>query len=91
MKRCHRWFLLVLICLTAPPAWAKKAPDGSPTRAIQELDDTISKFRTGKKLSAEDEKFNRDLKHTIIHGTFDVRELCRLALSSHWDQRNDAE
>lgn len=69
-------------------------PAGSPTRAIQELDDMLDDFAVapkGGKLTAEQEAKNRALKQKIIHGTFDIRELSKLSLSKHWDKRSPAE
>jgi phospholipid transport system substrate-binding protein len=56
----------------------------SPTQAIKDLDAMLDDFKTGKNLSAADEQHNRDLKMNIIHGTFDIRELSKLALANHW-------
>jgi phospholipid transport system substrate-binding protein len=56
----------------------------SPTQAIKDLDAMLDDFKTGKNLSAADEQHNRDLKMNIIHGTFDIRELSKLALGNHW-------
>lgn len=59
---------------------------GAPTRAIQELDDMLDNFHIGSKLTAEQEEENRDLKRKIIHGTFDLHELSRVALAKHWGE-----
>ncbi len=64
---------------------------GTPTRAIQELDDMLDDFYIGTKLSAEQEEHNRQLKRTIIQGTFDIRELSRLSLSRHWTEISPQE
>jgi phospholipid transport system substrate-binding protein len=69
-------------------------PAGSPTRAIQDLDDMLDDFAvasTEGKLSAEQQAKNRALKQKIIHGTFDIRELSKLSLSHHWAKRTPAE
>jgi phospholipid transport system substrate-binding protein len=69
-------------------------PAGSPTRAIQDLDDTLDDFKVapkGGKLSASDEEHNRKIKKKIIHGTFDIRELSQLSLGRHWSKRTPAE
>lgn len=69
-------------------------PTGSPTRAIQDLDDMLDDFKVaakGQKLSSSQEAHNRKVKQDIIHGTFDIRELSRLSLSKHWSKRTPAE
>lgn len=71
----------------------KYYPEGTPTRAIQTLDDMLDDFKVaekGKKLSAADEAFNTNLKQKIIHGTFDIRELGKQSLGGHWNQEADA-
>jgi len=77
---------LVIVSAIAGAALAL-APEGSPTRAIQNLDKRLDDYKTGSNLSEEDEQFNKDLKQDILHGTFDVMELSRLALSQHWFPR----
>lgn len=57
----------------------------SPMDSIKELDKKLDSYKTGKTLSQEDKEYNRRLKTEIIRGTFDLYELCRLALASHWD------
>lgn len=72
----------------------KYYPEGTPTRAIQELDDKLDDFivkEKGGKLSASEEAHNKKIKQDIIHGTFDIRELARLSLTKHWDERSEAE
>jgi len=69
-------------------------PKGSPTRAIQNLDDMLGDFivkSDGRALTAKENRFNRQLKKKIIHGTLDVRELSRLSLGRHWHDRSDEE
>jgi len=65
-------------------------PKGTPTRAIQELDDMLDDFHVGK-LTAQQEEENRELKRKIIHGTFDIHELARLALAKHWTEISQEE
>ncbi len=60
------------------------APVGTPTRAIQDLETKMDGYKTGKNLSAEDKAHNVQLKKEALNGTFDLRELCRLALDRHW-------
>lgn len=69
----------------------KYAEVGTPMRAIQDVDDVLDHFKKGKELSKADQKYNEKLKRKIIYGTFDVRELSRLALANHWDERSAAD
>lgn len=67
----------------------KVYPVGSPTRAIQDLDDMLDDFIVkpkGQSLSAAEEQQNRQLKQKILNGTFDIKELARLSLAKHWDE-----
>ncbi len=67
---------------------------GTPTRAIQELDDMLDDFKVAPKggsLTAEDEEHNLKIKQNIIHGTFDIRELSKQSLASHWKERTVQE
>lgn len=59
---------------------------GTPTKAIQELDDMLDDFHIGTKLTEQQEEENRALKKKIIHGTFDLHELSKLALAKHWNE-----
>lgn len=63
---------------------AAKAPVGTPTRAIQDLDDRLDDYKTGPNLTEEDKEYNRKIKEDILKGTFDILELSRLALDKHW-------
>ena len=79
---------LLALMLSAVLAHAKVkdlAQPGTPTRAIQELDDMLDSYILRPKTDAE-RRFNADLKKKVLHGTFDIRELCRLALDRHWDE-----
>ncbi len=88
-------FALALILSSSALAQGKKLfAEGTPTRAIQDLDNKLDDFKTkekGKSLSKEDEEFNRNLKREIIHGTFDIRELARLSLGKHWEPLTEAQ
>lgn len=64
---------------------------GTPMRAIQDIDDIFDNFKKGKVLTAAEQKYNEKLKRKVIHGTFDVRELSRLALANHWDEQKEAD
>jgi phospholipid transport system substrate-binding protein len=63
----------------------------TPTKAIQELDGMLDDFNIGSRLTAQQEEENRELKRKIIHGTFDIRELSRLALAKHWTEITPAD
>ncbi|GEM_PF-3617136 len=63
----------------------------TPTEAIKELDRQLDDYRTGDHLSADDVEHNRLLKRKILGGTFDIRELCRISLGSHWPERTALE
>ncbi len=67
------------------------APLGSPTRAIQDLETKMDNYKTGTHLSAEERAKNAQLKREALNGTFDLRELCRLALDKHWASLSAAE
>jgi phospholipid transport system substrate-binding protein len=76
-----------------PPAAKKQAkyfPEGTPSRAIQDLDDMLDSYNVDPQTPAE-KQYNVDLKRAILHGTFDIRELCRLALDKHWAERTVQE
>ena len=72
----------------------KYYPEGTPTRAIQDLDDMLDDFKVapkGQTLTAKEEEHNRETKQNIIHGTFDIRELSKQSLAKHWKQRTTQE
>ncbi len=76
-----------------PPTAKKQAkyfPEGSPSRAIQDLDDMLDSYVLDPQ-TPEQRQYNEDLKRTVIKGTFDIRELCRLALDKHWGERTAQE
>jgi len=91
------FFVMGAVLQTTAQAKAGKMryyPAGSPTRAIQDLDDMLDDFKVaskGRKLSAGQEAHNRKIKQNIIHGTFDIRELSKLSLSKHWSKRTPTE
>ncbi len=64
---------------------------GTPTRAVQDLELKTDNYKTGSNLTAADRAKNAQIKHDAITGTFDLRELCRLALDKHWGQRSAVE
>lgn len=70
------------------------APAGTPTRAIQDLETKMEGYKTGVGLTAAEKEKNIQLKREALNGTFDLRELCRLALDKNWaplsaEQQND--
>jgi phospholipid transport system substrate-binding protein len=69
----------------------QNAPTGTPTRAIQDLEAKMDGYKTGPNLTAEDRAHNAQIKKEVITGTFDIHELCRLALDKHWGERSSAE
>lgn len=72
-----------------PPSAKKQAkyyPGGTPIRAIQDLDDMLESYVTDPQ-TPEEKQYNNDLKKAVLHGTFDIRELCSLALGKHWAER----
>lgn len=68
-----------------------KAPEGTPTRAIQDVDAKLDTYKTGPNLTEKDKEHNKELKRDVLHGTFDVNELSRLSLDKHWIPRTYPE
>lgn len=75
-------FLFSILC-SPHPAFAN--PLLTPTAAVKELDKMADQYRVGKNLTKDDQEFNRQLKAKILRGTFNLRELARLALAKHWN------
>lgn len=76
-----------------PPSAKKQAkyfPEGSSTRAIQDLDDMLDSYIIDPQ-TPEQSQYNVDLKRTVLYGTFDIRELSSLALDKHWAERTPQE
>lgn len=90
MRKVTVTLITVLVFVFVFSVYAK-APEGTPMRAIQDLDAQLDDYRTGSNLTEEDEAHNKRLKKDILHGTFDVKELSRLALEKHWIPRTYAE
>lgn len=63
----------------------------SPLASIKELDRKIEKYNTSQNLTPEQIESNKKLKEEIIRGTFDIYELSRLALDSHWESLDEKE
>ena len=92
----NKWWtgiLLMMLVVALPMVTIAEGAisSGSPTAAIRELDDILDDFRTGPQLTTADREFNVALKRRILHGTFDIRELCRLALGKHWETHSADE
>lgn len=85
-------FLLVLLFVCQLPLSAAKnyAPEGTPTRAIQDLDDLLDSYILNPK-NQEQKEFNAQLKKKILQGTFDVKKLCQSALGKHWKRLSRRE
>lgn len=62
---------------------------GTPMEAVKELDKNVEAYHLGQNLTPEQLAENQKLKSQIIRGTFDIKELCRLALAKHWDEITD--
>lgn len=62
----------------------------SPMDSIKALDKKVDHYKTGT-LTAEEDVKNRKLKQEIISGTFDLAELCKLSLDTHWNEINDEQ
>lgn len=75
----------------SPTAAPVSAPAGTPTREVQEIEVKMDSYKTGPNLTAEDKANNSKVKRDILTGTFDLRELCRLALDKHWNEISAAE
>lgn len=82
--------LSVLFVIFSATVYAK-AEEGAPTRAIQDLDDKLDDYKTGPNLTEADKEYNKQIKRDILHGTFDIKELSRLALDKHWYPRTYPE
>ncbi|MBI1909052.1 MAG: ABC transporter substrate-binding protein [Deltaproteobacteria bacterium] len=74
----------------AETAGKKQASEGSPTRAIQDLDTLLDSYKVDAS-TPEEIRQNEELKKKVIHGTFDIRELCRLALAQHWQTLSERD
>lgn len=68
-----------------------EAAVGTPTRAIQDLETKMESYKTGPSLTAAEREKNIQLKRDALNGTFDLRELCRLALDKHWNNLSAPE
>ena len=62
-----------------------------PMESIKDLDLKIESYKTGPNLTQAEIEENRKLKQDIIRGTFDLYELCKLALDMHWDEITDKD
>lgn len=78
---------------TPPPVSEEKAVQFEPAPSnlgpldsIKELDRKVESYKTGPNITPEDLEANKKLKQQIIRGTFDIFELCKLALDVHWNE-----
>lgn len=69
----------------------ESAPEGTPTWEIQSIEKKMDEYKTGKNLTEAEKAHNKKLKLDILNGTFDLRELSRLALDQHWSQISTSE
>ena len=77
---------VILVCMMVliPSAYsAKEYPEGTPTRAIQDLDDMLGDYVIAPQ-NESDKAFNRRLKKQALNGTFDIRSLAALSMNKHW-------
>lgn len=63
----------------------------TPLESIKDLDLKIESYKTGSQLTDLELEANRKLKQDIIRGTFDIYELCKLALDAHWSAISEKE
>lgn len=77
--------------VVAPVEPSKPVKALSPMESIKELDQKVEGYKTGPKLTPNEVEHNRRLKEEIIRGTFNIYELCRLALAVHWDPLSQTE
>ncbi len=80
-------YLLLLIIMMSMPlmAEAKLFPEGTPTRAIQDLDKLLDTYIVVPK-NKEEIKHNRILKKQALQGTFDIRTLAKISMAKNWDK-----
>lgn len=63
----------------------------TPLESIKKLDGSVEGYHLGQNLTPEQIEENTALKRKIIRGTFDIQELCRLSLGSHWDGLSETQ
>ncbi len=63
----------------------------TPTAAIKDLDKKLNDYRTGDNLTLAEKEHNKQIKNDVLHTIFDVRELSRMALGKHWNERTPKE
>jgi phospholipid transport system substrate-binding protein len=84
MKKTY--FLVLTIALFIAwhsPLHAKLYEEGTPTRAIQDLDKLLDTYVVSPK-TPEERTHNRQLKKQALDGTFDIRTLARISMAKHW-------
>lgn len=78
------FFALFAIILFAAPLYAALYEEGTPTRAIQDLDQLLDGYIVSPE-TPEEEAHNRQLKKKALDGTFDIKTLARISMAKHWD------
>lgn len=78
-------FLLTGLWHGAVALAADRYPEGTPTRAIQDLDTMLSEYIIAPETD-EERAFNRRLKKKALNGTFDIRSLAALSMDKHWEE-----
>ncbi len=69
---------------TLQSAGQVNAPEGTPTREIQDIEVKMEAYDTRPNASSDIKANNTRIKREILNGTFDLRELARLSLDRHW-------
>lgn len=64
---------------------------GGPMQAIRELDRQLESYKVSPHLTVEEEAYNRRLKKEVMVGTFDIWELSKESLSTHWEALSPAD
>ena len=92
-RGAHKLICLIVFAagISAAASVSPSVPAQTPIEAIKELDRQADSYRVGKNLTAADRAFNQELKQKILRGTFDLRELAKLALDKYWNQRTPKE
>lgn len=80
-----RWILCLSVfsILVVGTSHAKLYPEGSPSRAIQDLDEMLDGYIISPK-TTEERRHNRQLKKQALEGTFDIRSLAQISMAKHW-------
>lgn len=63
----------------------------SPMETIKQIDVKVDGYKSGENLSEEDQSNNLKIKKEIVRGTFDLVELCKLSLGTHWNEITETQ